>query len=173
MDIQEFDFENDVKIDPEVLDVEALRQADTFYRYARAAAEAHTIADQKKLAWETLGSTLSMRVREHPEKYGLVKTTDNSVMCVVTSRDSYLQAAHEYYLAKETAKILDGAVAALEQRKAMLELLGRLHGQQYFAGPTVPHDLLALWAAHRDGTRERLNEKQRAGTHRRVKRGGA
>jgi hypothetical protein len=47
----------------------------------------------------------------------------------------------EYLQAKFEVDTCQGAVSAIEQRKSMIEALIKLHGQQYFAGPSIPRQL--------------------------------
>jgi len=51
----------------------------------------------------------------------------------------------DYLEAKHKAKIVNGTTRAVDHRKSMIERLTQLHGQSYFAGPSVPHDLSFEW----------------------------
>jgi len=44
----------------------------------------------------------------------------------------------------------------MEQRKRMLELLVTLHGQEYFAGPSVPRNLIDAWKEAKKSKAEEL-----------------
>ena len=171
MDGDELIYEQDLIIDPNQLDVEAVRQAELFYRYAKEAVKARTVMDEKKMAMEVLEAKLQMRVRENPEKFGLLKVTEASIIACVKTRDSYIGAFQEWVRAAERSRLIDKAVVGMEMKKSMIETLTKLHGQQYFAGPSVPHNLVEAWQDHQKRSNERVNQKQVETARRRAKRG--
>jgi hypothetical protein len=159
---EELDFENDQRVDPANLDVEAIRQAETFFKYAKRAVRADAQATRAKLALGVLAANLEMRIRKSPEKYGLARISEAAVEATVKTRESYRDAFEEWIRAVEEAALLDKATKAMEQKKGMIETLCKLHGQQYFAGPSVPHDIVGAWQAHQRDAGKRVNEKQKA-----------
>ena len=56
------------------------------------------------------------------------------------------------------------AVKAMDDKKRMLQGLITLHGQQYFAGPDVPRDLLASWMESQEGSEKKVNKLQQTRT---------
>ena len=159
---EQLNFHDDTTIDPANLDIEAVRQAELFYRYSVRSIQARTEMDQKKFALELLEAKLQLRIRNEPEKFGLAKATEASINATVKCRDSYQSAFSEYLGACERAAMLDKACKALEQKKSMIETLCKLHGQQYFAGPTVPHNIVEAWNDRNKIVGERVNERQKA-----------
>lgn len=155
------EFDDDKKIDPEQLDVEAATQAELFFKWAERYVESEGAMDRAKTRMEAIEARLSLRVRKHPEEYGLDKVTDPSVKQVVLCDDKYKEAKEDYHKKKETCRWMEEARWAMEQRKRMIEILVTLHGQQYFAGPSTPRDLVSAYKENSQRREERANEKQR------------
>jgi hypothetical protein len=84
---------------------------------------------------------IDTKIRKNPEKYKLEKVTEGAVTAIILQSEEYKEANEEYLEKCFEYNVSSGAVKSFAQRKDMLELLVRLHGQQYFAGPRVPHDL--------------------------------
>ena len=166
MDRNEFD--NDKTIEPGMLDVEAVRQAETFFKWAERDVAARAEVERQKFEVEVLTSKLALSVREDPSKYGLSKVTEGAIDARVRTDPSYIKACENLLQARKEAALLDQAVAAMEQKKRMIEILVTLHGQQYFAGPSVPHNLVEAWKEHQGKQAERVNERGRQVARRRV-----
>ena len=137
------DYEQDIKIDGDLLDVECLEQPRLMLRYTKLEAQLEKEEDLAKENLNFVQAELDKAVRADPEKYGIEKLTEAGVKATILSQPDYKEANAKYIDAKFESKVATGAVKAFEQRKSMLETLARLHGQQYFAGPKVPHDLSA------------------------------
>jgi hypothetical protein len=149
MDLEKF--ERDRVIDPNQLDVAAVTQGDLFFRWAEQAVAAQIELDQAKLKLELVETRLQMECRSNPENFGLAKVTEQGVATAVRAHRDYAEAYKEFLAAKENSLLLGKAVEAMEQRKRMIEVLTTLHGQQYFAGPSVPRDLGACYKEYREG----------------------
>lgn len=134
-------YEEDIKIDPEALDVEWLHQAELMIKYTRHAAKARMEVDQSKQALDIIRAGLDKDIRELPDQYGIVKVTDKVVEATIITLMEYQEAFQEYLDAKYEADMASGAVQSFQQRKDALQELVRLHGQSYFAGPSIPRDL--------------------------------
>ncbi len=174
MDVEEL--ERDRTIDPGQLDVEAVRQADVFFKWAERAVAAKAEVDRQKLALDVLDASLQFKVRNKPENYGIARVTEVSIGAAVIMSKRRVEAANALLRAKEQAALHDAAREAMEQRKRMLEILVTLHGQEYFAGPSVPRDLVSAWQEHQQRSEGRVNERQmdrarkRKEHHKRVRR---
>ncbi len=158
MDLNEFD--NDKSIEPGQLDVEIVRQPDLFFKWAERAVAARKEMDRAKLALDILEAKLDSQCRDNPETFGLQRVTESAVSLAIKKSKRYKDAYHAYIDARHTAALLDKAVEAMEQKKRMLEILVTLHGQQYFAGPSVPRDLVGEFQRHREAISKRTNERQ-------------
>jgi len=154
-------FEEDRKIDPAALDLAAATQPEIFFRWAQQSVEARMAMDRAKLTLELVESRLKLQARNAPEQFGLAKVTEGSLDEVVKTHKDLLEAQQSYFEAREESLLLDWAVGALEQRKRMIEVLVTLHGQQYFAGPATPHDLVDNWNEYQSKKQEILNDRQK------------
>ena len=72
----------------------------------------------------------------------------------------YKKANEEFLNAKYEVDVAQAAVVAMSQRKDALENLVRLHGQQYFAGPKVPHDISELRESRQKKVNQSVNIKR-------------
>ena len=134
-------YEQDIRIDPDSLDVEWLEQPSLAMKYNRNAAEAKRSLDLAKEKLDITRAELDKEIRTNPKKFGLEKTTDAIVVNMIPAQESYKEANAEFIKAKYDADIALSAVYAINQRKEALENLVKLHGMNYFAGPKVPRDL--------------------------------
>ena len=140
-------YADDMKIDASGLDIECLDQPALMLKYAEIAAEKEQALDDAKEALEFCTSELDMEIRNFPEKFGVAKVTDNSVKAAIPLQEDYKTAMSNMIRAKFEYKVASGAAKAVDARKTMLETLVKLHGQQYFAGPSVPRDIAKEWEA--------------------------
>jgi hypothetical protein len=153
-------YEQDVEIDENVLDVECLGQAVLMMKYCRHSAKCEKERDLSKEALGLVKAESDSQIRSSaPEKYRLEKFTEGAISAIIL-KDKKYQDANEDYLNKcFEFNVASGAVKAVDQRKKMLELLVQLHGQQYFAGPKIPHNL-SEQRALKEKERERSNQIQ-------------
>jgi len=137
----EFDYEKNIHIDEDALDLEWLDQPKHFIEIAKKAAEAQYDLDQSKAAFDVICSELEMDIRSNPANYKIEKVTEAAISAALKQTQKHKDALQELNEAKRDAAILQGAVRAFDQRKSALENMVRLHGQSYFAGPKVPRNL--------------------------------
>lgn len=168
------EFDDDIKIDPDQLDLECVRQPELFWTWSKRAVEARAAKDQAEFEFEVTVAELQLRCRTNPSKFGLdERVTVDAVKAAVTASDDYSTAAKKLHRMTETSMLLDKAVAAMDIRKRMLETLVSLHGMQYFAGPEVPRNLGDIYMNQQRASDKRLNEKMRVkAKERRKKRRG-
>ncbi|RLF30294.1 MAG: hypothetical protein DRN14_00115 [Thermoplasmata archaeon] len=165
------EFESDLKIDPNYLEVEAGRQGELFFKWAERAVEAKERADHAKLKMDVLEAKLSSKARLDPDSFGIAKVTEGSIAAAIKIHPEFLEAQEEHISARADFHMLERAVEAMEQRKRMIEILVTLHGQQYFAGPSVPHNLVDAWKEVTSKRKEAVAKKQVARARVRVKKG--
>ncbi len=134
-------FQSHIKINPEALDVEWLQQPQLFALYSEMEADAKAHIDSLKLDIDIYKADLDLDIRRDPEKFGLEKTTEATILNAVTADKGLARLSHKLNRARHEASIFQAAVRALDHRKAALENLVRLHGSQWFAGPSAPRDL--------------------------------
>ena len=164
-------FAEDRQIDPEQLDVEAVKQADRTFHYAEQSVHARANVDRIKLQMELIEARLALDCREHPENFGLSKVTEAGIAAAVRLRKEYVEACKAHIEAREESMLLEKAVAAMEMKESMIKVLVSLHGQQYFAGPSVPRDLVSAWKEAQEKTENSVNTKQISKTRKRKKGG--
>ncbi len=140
-------YEKDIQIDQDALDVEWLEQPKLMMRYARIEAEAEREYNEAKMNLDLVKAQIDKRVRTDPDRFGIAKITETAVTGAILMTDDYKNAHQALNEALFNWNVAKGAVRAFHQRKDALENLVRLHGQQYFAGPSVPRDLGKEWEA--------------------------
>lgn len=161
------ELDRDCAIDPLQLDVEVTAQAETFFRWAERSIAARTSADRLKQKLDELESSLQLKVRKTPERFGLEKVTEGAISAIVTTHPDMRAMQKKVARARERAAFLEQAVRSMDMKKRMLELLVTLHGQQYFAGPTQPRNLPEQYARFRKQREHNMIARQREGTRKR------
>lgn len=145
----EINYEAELEIDPDALDVEWLEQAARYMRWSKLSADARSKRDRAKEALEVTVATVAMKIRAKPETFGLVKVTEGGIQELITVDEDVRAAKENLLAAQHETDIMFAAVSSFEQRKSALENLVKLAGQGYFSTPQVPRDLPAAAAAHR------------------------
>ena len=158
-------YEQDVTIDPDSLDTEWLDQPRLMLRYAKHAAKTKQDLEREKEKLDIVRADLDKKIRIVPEEFGIVKLTETVITSTIITHEKYKEANEEYLEAAYESNMAQGAVKALEGKKTALENLVKLHGQQYFAGPSVPRDLSKEWEQKEkqrksdEGVGKKLNRK--------------
>jgi hypothetical protein len=136
------DYEIDIKIDPDNLDVEWLNQPALFLKYSRHLAQMRKELDESRQDLDIKKAEVDRKIRENPEAYGIEgKVTEGAIQSAILTEDEYQEAQKDYLEVKYEMDMAQGAVNAFNQRKEALENLVKLHGMNYFAGPQMPRDL--------------------------------
>lgn len=143
-------FQDDLQIDPNQLDVEAGMQAELFYKWAEKSVQARKDHDKAKFDLEVCTARLSGQARVDPDSFGITKVTEAAIDVAVKTHPDYTEAYEEFLSCKANMALMDKATEAMEQRKRMIEVLITLHGQQYFAGPSVPRNLTEAWCERKE-----------------------
>ena len=138
------DYEKDIKIDESALDVEWLEQASLAMKYGRHWADLGEKLDLAEEALELIVAEITDEINADIEGLlgkGIKSTVANvQAYCVQQSRyrlqkEKVIKLKHDVNVAK-IAKEQAG-----DTRKTALENLVKLHGQSYFAGPSISRDL--------------------------------
>ena len=133
--------EEDLKIDPEALDVELMRQPLLEARYGKQAAQAEDRARRADEKVKVVRSGLIKQILEENDK----KPSDTVIEAIYRTHPDHQQAKAEWLDAKEEADACQQAMWAAKGRGDKVEGLIKLFLAQYFIGPTVPRDLPAEW----------------------------
>lgn len=143
--MKELNYEKDISIDDSALDVEWLQQASLTLKYCQLEADARKAVDDTKAQLDIVEAELDKEIRNNPEKFDLPKITESAIKSAILVNENYINAKDEYSQAQYELNMAQAAVRAIYAKKDALENLVRLHGQQYFAGPSVPRDLSKEW----------------------------
>ena len=154
------DYENDIQIRQDELEMEWLDQPSLMFKYAKNAAEMRRLLDLSKEKLDLAKAEIDKEIRTNPEKFGIEKITETVVANSMLATFKYKKANEEFLNAKYEVDVAQAAVVAMSQRKDALENLVRLHGQQYFAGPKVPHDISELRESHQKKVNQSVNIKR-------------
>ena len=148
---EELDYDGDLKIETDALDVEWLGQPRLFMRYAKILAQAEKEVDKAKQHLDIVRAKMDRRIRSSPSKFtDAEKLTEKLLDVLIPEQDEFKTAKEAVIEAEFNAKMAEGAVKAFAQRKDALENLVRLHAASYFAGPKVPRDLTNEWEKKED-----------------------
>lgn len=150
------DYKDDITIDETALDVEWLDQPSKMVKYGQAAAQAKMEAELVKERLDVLKAQLDRDIRAGPEAFGIAKITESAVTATITTHPDYQAATQELIAAQYELAMAQVAVRAIDARRSALENLVRLHGQQYFAGPSVPRDLSKEWEKQQKAKRSNV-----------------
>lgn len=142
-------YEGDIALDEDALDVEWLDHSRLLLKWSKELAHQDKVVAQAKENLEVVTAELSLAIRTDPKKYGLDKVTEGAIReTLIThklTRAKHKEAQEEYTEALYEQSLLKAAVRSIDRNKDALENLVRLHGMNYFSGPKVPHDLSKDW----------------------------
>lgn len=157
------EFQLDLNIDPGHLDVECVRQGDLFFKWAERSVEAKARVDRLDLRCEVTEAKLQAEIRLRPSAFGLDpdKVTEAGVKAAVIRSQRLRDVKVTHLEAKKEAALLEKAVTAMDVKKRMIESLVTLHGQNYFAGPSTPNNLLEAWDKYQARIGKSVTERQR------------
>lgn len=161
------DYASDLKINPNQLDVEWLEQPLRFHIYSAKSAEANKNVRKCEELVKVIRSELILEASEKGSAVlgAGVKPIATNVEAFFRNNADYKKAKSQLHEAQYEQEMLANAVAAFHQRKFALENLTRLHGQNYFAGPTIPRDLSE---EYKENKKDSLRETSRARRRRTV-----
>ena len=157
-------YEKDITIDESALDVEWLNQPTLAIKWGRHWSQCKKELAQAEEEIKVIRSELVKEANEDPDKYlgKGVKPTNPNVEAYYRTHKNHRECKQKII---DLQFELDNAdVAKWEfstSRKSALENLVKLHGQQYFAGPSVPRDLSKEWEEKQ--RQDASNQKVRIG----------
>jgi hypothetical protein len=155
----------DIYIDDTALDVEWTEQAELAIKWGLLWSEAKDAATKAEEYVKIVRSELILKINKNPERYlgEGVKLTDPKVEAAYRTHPKHKRAKEKWMRAVKRVQDLEIAKNEISfTRKSALENLVTLHGQSYFAGPSVPRDLRKERRS-REKTRKENNEGMRIG----------
>jgi len=143
----ELDYEKDIHIDEDSLDYEWLQQTTLAVKYGKYWAECQERLIRAEERIKIIRSQLIKEANEDPDHFlgEGVKPTNPNVEAYYRTHSDHKRAKEEWIEAQYQANLADVVRKEISMtRKKALESLVSLHGQQYFAGPSTPHNLTEL-----------------------------
>lgn len=137
-------YKEDIKIDESALDVECLNQPELALKWGVHWADCSRTLQQAEENVKLVRSELIELVTSDPEEHldEGVKPTGPIVEAFYRNHKDHIKAKKELVQAQYELNVAIVAKGEFSSgRKKSLELLVELHGQNYFAGPSVPRDL--------------------------------
>jgi len=166
MDKENFNYENDLAIDPHALDDEWLLHPNLYMKYSEALAQAQKSRDKIKEKLDVTRAQVDRDIRKKPDDYGISKITETVVAGAILMEARFTEVQDLLTDANLEVNLLQAAVRSFDHRKKALENLVTLYMASYFAGPKEPRDLPS-GKRMVDRARDKASEKQREGINRR------
>lgn len=173
------DFQRDVSIDKDALDLEWLSHPSIYIRYCEESAKASKVAKEAAQRVKTVYAELYALAAYDLAAKG-EKVTESSRDSYALTHPNYKAAYQARIDAEYEAEMIQNAVYALGHKKDALQELVRLCLSGYFAGPREPRELsgtaLDEWRARKSATaeearattssnvRDRLNSRRSSST---------
>ena len=132
MDFTEFNFEEDMAVDPNMLDEEWLQHPQLYMKYVKASA---FFKKKAAKAHEKVKIVRSELIKES-------KGTAQEKEAYYRTHPKHIAAKEEFIEAEYEASIAEGAIFALAHRKSELENLVKLYMSEYFSTPREPKQLI-------------------------------
>lgn len=158
MSEENLDYEKDVSIDAEALDVEWVNQPRIYMKWAKLSSIAE---DKMKKAKDNIDFVDSTIDKEFRDKNAGIKFTEAMVKAHIETHKLHQEAVEKFHNATYQYNICNIAVRAMDHKKTSLENLVRLWGGAYFAGPKEPRDLkkiLSMQEQWQQKTEEKRSE---------------
>lgn len=154
-------FEQDIRIDESALDVEWLEQTSLAVKYAKNAVKAAARVRQLEEEKKTIRSELILEANEDPKgTIGKDKPNAADIEAYYRNHTRYKRTLINLLEAQEEAEFAEVAKNEIcYTRKKALEMLVILHGQQYFAGPSVPRNLSEVYAKAQQEKQKQIDRK--------------
>ena len=157
------DFQADLAINPDELDIAALEQSNLAMKYSREAAHYSRIVKKCQEKVKVTRSKLIKEVNDDPEKClgkGQKATGPNQEAYYrdhpshIAAKKELIDAEYQYDLVKAAADHV------AFQRSKMIQVLSSLLNAEYFAAPGFARDLKKEWdrRKHKKDMNERANE---------------
>jgi hypothetical protein len=157
--MKEINYEKDIRIDEDQLDVEWIEQPELAIKYAKHVAQLRTKVRNLEEEKKSIRSELIIFANENPEDCtGKQKPNAGDLEAYYRTQPGYKEVIDDLLQAQEELEFAELAFQEISwTRKNALENLVKLHAQQYFAGPSVPRDLNMKRAEYNKQKQEKVN----------------
>ena len=157
------DFQADLAINPDELDIAALEQSNLAMKYSREAAHYDRLAKKANEKVKTLRSQLVKEANADPD--GCLgkgnKATAGNVEAYYRDHPDYIKAKNAMIDAEYQRDLVKAAADHVAfQRSKMIQVLSSLLNAEYFAAPGFARDLKKEWEGrqHKKDMNERAND---------------
>lgn len=123
------------------LEEECEKQVDFMEDHCTILANAKKEVGEAEAELELVDAELAMAIRRKPKKFGLERVTDQAIKQAILLQKEHIDAEQAVIKAKHLRDLAQGAVNTLDNRREMISDLVKLHGQGYFAAPSVPQEV--------------------------------
>ena len=127
-----FDYQEDLKIDKNALDEECMKQPSLYEKYSSISADALSDRDVKKLRVEEIRAQIDREIRQKALNSG-AKVTEKQIESEVTLDSRLKEVTNEYLEAKKVAETTQIIKESFQQKKDMLKVLADLYISNYFS----------------------------------------
>jgi hypothetical protein len=134
------DYQKDLMIDPDILDILWTRHPHIYLKYSEASADANDLVRKKKNDLEIIDAKLDQEIRVASEGESKKMTAD-AIKAAILVDERHIKALVEYNDSLYRADLCSAAVKALDHKKTALQNLVQLCLSGYFALPKIPRDL--------------------------------
>jgi len=153
-------YERDMHIDENSLDIEWLEQADLAVQWGKYYTECEEQFQRADENVKIVRSELILEINKNPEEFlgSGIKPTDTKVEAAYRVDKRHVEAKERWLKAKK--KLGDAEIIKNEitfTRKSALENMVKLHSADWFAGPKMPRDLVS----EREKMKKKFNKKVR------------
>jgi hypothetical protein len=155
------DFEEDKRIDENNLHLEWLNQSDVVSKYIFYYARRKADQEQAAARLEYVKSDLENKLRKYPDRYGLLKATDQEVKNAIGRQQEYQDAYKQWIDADYEATVAYSALITMQNRKKLLEGLNDLYRMGYFSIPDAARNIVEdrkFWEK-KNKRKEHLNDE--------------
>jgi len=132
--------QEEIRIEPNELHLELIRQPQLFLKYAEDYVQACTFRDEIKNKIEYEEARLSAEIRANPERFGVERVTEGSIASAILIQESMIEIKRQYLEAKEAADRLGAFKETIQQRKVALENLVSLWIAKYWSDVKIPEE---------------------------------
>jgi hypothetical protein len=147
-------YDDDIKVDVLNLDKEWQYQSELFLKYSKELADKKEELAKAEEFLEVVKAEAGKRARLKLKDNA--KATEGMVKEEIALDQERKDAATKVIYIQHDVDILTGVVRAFDQRKAALEHLVTLLGQQYFSRPSVPYDVGREYIKHSQERRREI-----------------
>ncbi len=141
----ELNYELDVSIDESALDLELLHLSSLTLKYNIHLANCRLAMDKAKDRMEFVRAEIMSKMRKNPDDFKIGKVTEGALSEALLQQKEYKAEQQAFNSARYDYEVAQAASRSMQDKKTALETLVKLHGQNYFSAPNLPHNLDREW----------------------------